>query len=99
MPNQHPPTRRMPQEEVKERAAGAFFWHCDEKWSKEHCCKQGKQLMIGSVADEPENEAVDPDHEITNNDDIDEPVTYIAHILASYFNPQTMKIEGVLKLD
>lgn len=55
--------------------------------------------MIGSVADEPENEAVDPDHEITNNDDIDEPVTYIAHILASYFNPQTMKIEGVLKLD
>lgn len=84
---------RRTQRMISKRFVSAMWW----KWSREHRYKQDKLLITEPVKDEPKNEAVDSDHEGTNSNKINEFVTYTIHVLASYSNPQKIKIEGFLK--
>ena len=95
IPNQSLDTRRLTQEELNERLAKGL--HYDEKWSMEHQCKQGQHIMIEPIGEEPKPEELDSDYEgVETNEDI-EAITHTVHALASYANPQTMKIRRTLK--
>ncbi|URD72806.1 hypothetical protein MUK42_36441 [Musa troglodytarum] len=63
IPNRNPNIRRLTREELKKRSAKGLCWHCDEKWSKEHRCKQGKLLVIELIGEEPKADNVDFDYE------------------------------------
>ena len=54
-------------------------------------------MMIEPIGEEPKPEELDSDYEgVETNEDI-EAITYTVHALASYANPQTMKIRETLK--
>ena len=94
IPNQSLDTRRLTQEELKERSAKGLYH--DEKWSMEHRCKQGQLLMIGPIGDEPKAKNVNSNHKgINSNEDV-EPTIHTMHTLADYSNPQTMEVGGTL---
>ncbi|KAF8405656.1 hypothetical protein HHK36_007732 [Tetracentron sinense] len=93
-------TARLTQEELKEKTAKGIYWHCDEKWQRGHVCKQGKLLMIEPMVEQmalemDNDEAAQEDEELIGGDD--GKVTYTVHSLAGYSNPQTMKVNGLLK--
>lgn len=53
--------------------------------------------MIEPIEEKPKIEVVDSDHDSIDNDEIIKPVTHTIYALADYFNPQTMKVERLLK--
>ncbi|RWW36239.1 hypothetical protein BHE74_00058751 [Ensete ventricosum] len=95
---QAPAPKKLTRDELRERSAKGLCWHCDEPWSHEHCCKKGQLLMIEPVEDEdsePYEEGLEPKEEATEEEP--QPADYAVHALASYSNPQTMKVRGLLK--
>ncbi|CAL9132125.1 unnamed protein product, partial [Musa textilis] len=93
IPNHNLNTR----EELKESSAKGLCSHCDERWSKEHHCRQGKLLRIEPIEEKFKAEELDFDQgSIETDKDID-PITYTVHALAGYSNPQTMQVVGTLK--
>ncbi|RWW75102.1 hypothetical protein BHE74_00016895 [Ensete ventricosum] len=49
---------------LTESLHGGLYWHYDEPWSRDHCCKKGRLLMIKPVKEENlEHEEEDLDHE------------------------------------
>ncbi|RWW62050.1 hypothetical protein BHE74_00030849 [Ensete ventricosum] len=61
-----PYTKKLTRDELRERSAKGFCWHCDELWSREHRCKKGWLLVIEPVKDEdtePSEESLEPEDE------------------------------------
>ena len=50
--NRAPAPKRLTREELRERSAKGLCWHCDELWSREHCYRKGRLLMIEPVEEE-----------------------------------------------
>ncbi|RWW14699.1 hypothetical protein GW17_00021521 [Ensete ventricosum] len=82
-------------EELRDRTAKRLCWRCDEPWSRDHRYRKGRLLMVEPIEEfEPE----DVDRESVEDTEEDLQLTVGAvHALASYANPQMMKIEGFLK--
>ncbi|RRT47277.1 hypothetical protein B296_00039121 [Ensete ventricosum] len=97
IPSQNPDTRKLTQEELKERSLKNLCWHCDEHWSRDHRCKQRKFLMIKSIKEELEAKDTDPSFEDKDTEENAEPVTSTVHALTDYVEPQPMEVEGFLK--
>ncbi|RWW44537.1 hypothetical protein BHE74_00049696 [Ensete ventricosum] len=98
LPSEPPHKKKLTRDELRERSAKGFCWHCDEPWSRKHRCKKGQLLMIELVEDEdsePYEEGLEPEEEATEEEP--QPANYTVHALAGYSNPQTMKIGGLLK--
>ncbi|RWW50769.1 hypothetical protein BHE74_00042937 [Ensete ventricosum] len=94
-----PCTKKLTRDELRELSAKGLCWHCDESWSREHRCKKGQLLMIEPVEDEdnePSEEGLEPEEETIAEEP--QPADYIVHALASYSNPQTMKIRITVDL-
>ncbi|RWW08547.1 hypothetical protein BHE74_00010360 [Ensete ventricosum] len=95
---QTPTPKKLTRDELRERSAKELCWHCDEPWSREHHCKRGRLLVIELVEDEdnetpekalePKEEAIEEESQLAN---------YAVHALASYSNPQMIKVGGLLK--
>ncbi|RWV91129.1 hypothetical protein GW17_00046609 [Ensete ventricosum] len=93
-----PAPKKLTRDDLRERSTKGLCWHCDEPWSREHRCKKGRLLMIEPVEDEdnkPSEEGLEPEEEAIEEEP--QPADYVVHALASYSNPQTMKVGGLLK--
>ncbi|RRT42622.1 hypothetical protein B296_00027675 [Ensete ventricosum] len=93
-----PVAKKLIRDEFRERLAKELCWHCDEPWSREHCCNKGRLLVIELVEDEdnePSEEGLEPKEEATEEEP--QPTDYVVHALAGYSNPQTMEVGGLLK--
>ncbi|RWV96226.1 hypothetical protein BHE74_00035097 [Ensete ventricosum] len=62
-------------------------------WSRDHCCKKRRLLMIEPI-EKSKEEDPKPKEEDTKDP---QPVVSMVHAFAGYINPQTMKIEGFLE--
>ncbi|RZR81961.1 hypothetical protein BHM03_00008283 [Ensete ventricosum] len=95
---QAPAPKKLTRDELRERSTKELCWHCNESWSREHHCKKGRLLVIEPVEDEdnetsekalePKEKAMEEESPLAN---------YVVHALASYSNPQMMKVGGLLK--
>ncbi|RWV80954.1 hypothetical protein GW17_00057687 [Ensete ventricosum] len=95
---QAPTPKNLTRDELRKRSAKGFYWHYDELWSRKHHCKKGQLLMIEPVEDEDNEtseEALEPKEEAMEEES--QPADYAVHALAGYFNPQMMKVRGLLK--
>ncbi|RWW85357.1 hypothetical protein BHE74_00005957 [Ensete ventricosum] len=93
-----PTPKKSTRDELRERSAKGLCWHCDEPWSREHCCKKGRLLIIELVEgkdSKPSEESLELEDEAME----EEPqlADYTVHALAGYSNPQTMKVGELLK--
>ena len=96
--DQVPTPKRLTREELRERYAKGLCWHCDEPWSREHRCSKGGLLMIEPIEEEViEHPKESLEHEEEDAEEEPQPTEVTVHTLASYSNPQTMKIGGLLK--
>ena len=96
--DQVPAPKRLTGEELRERYAKGLCWHCDEPWSREHRCSKGGLLMIEPIEEEViEHPEESLEHEEEDAEEEPQPTEVMVHTLASYSNPQTMKIGGLLK--
>ncbi|RRT64048.1 hypothetical protein B296_00006919 [Ensete ventricosum] len=84
---QAPALKKLTRDELRERSTKGLYWHYDKSWSHEHCCKEGRLLMIEPAEDE-DNETYE---------ETLEPKEETMHALAGYSNPQTMNVGGLLK--
>ncbi|RWV90752.1 hypothetical protein BHE74_00056434 [Ensete ventricosum] len=90
---QAPAPKKLTRDELRERSTKELCWHCDEPWSREHHCKKGQLLVIEPVEDEDNEtseEALEPKEEAMEEES--QPANYPVHALASYSNPQMMKV-------
>ncbi|RZS26856.1 hypothetical protein BHM03_00060260 [Ensete ventricosum] len=95
---QVPAPKKLTRDELRERSAKGLCWHYDEPWSHEHRCKKGRLLMIEPTEDadnETSEENLEPKEEAMEEES--QPANYVVHGLASYSNPQMMKVGGLLK--
>ncbi|RZR87011.1 hypothetical protein BHM03_00014309 [Ensete ventricosum] len=93
-----PAPKKSTRDELRECSAKGLCWHCDEPWSREHCCKKGRLLVIKLVEDE-DSEPFEEGLELKEEAIEEEPqsVDYPVHALAGYSNPHTMKVGRLLK--
>ncbi|RWV83481.1 hypothetical protein GW17_00054903, partial [Ensete ventricosum] len=77
-------------------SAKGLYWHCDEPWSREYCCKKERFLMIKPI-EESKHEEKDLEYNEDDKEEEPQPADCTIHALADYANPQTMKIGGFLK--
>ncbi|RZR77843.1 hypothetical protein BHM03_00003044 [Ensete ventricosum] len=90
-----PQPKKLSREELRDRSTKGLCWHCDKLWSRDYYCKKGRLLMIKPI-EESKYEEEDLEHEENMKED-PQPADCITHALASYANPQTMKVEGFHK--
>ncbi|RWV87066.1 hypothetical protein GW17_00050980, partial [Ensete ventricosum] len=91
-------TKKVDKRRASEKSAKGLCWHYDEPWSREHCCKKGRLLMIQPMEDEDNKtseEALEPKEEAMEEES--QPADYVVHALVGYSNPQMMKVGGLLK--
>ena len=90
--------KRLTREELREQYAKGLCWHCDEPWSREHCYSKGRLLIIEPIEEEviehPEESLEHEEEDVEEEPQLNEVTVYA---LASYSNPQTMKVGGLLK--
>ncbi|RRT32933.1 hypothetical protein B296_00043804 [Ensete ventricosum] len=61
-----PHTKKLTRDELHECSTKVLCWHCDELWSREHCCKKGRLLVIEPVEDDdskPSEDGLEPEEE------------------------------------
>ncbi|KAJ8492317.1 hypothetical protein OPV22_014038 [Ensete ventricosum] len=95
---QVPAPKKLTRDELRERSAKGLCSHYDEPWSREHCCKKDRLLVIESTEDEENEtykEALEPKEEAMEEES--QPTDNAVHALSGYSNPQTMKVGGLLK--
>ncbi|RRT60818.1 hypothetical protein B296_00005676 [Ensete ventricosum] len=81
-----PHNKKLTRDEFRERSAKGLCWHCDEPWSREHRCKNGRLLMIEPVEDEdnePSKEGLEAKEEAMEVES--QPVDYGVHALVGYY--------------
>ncbi|RRT74477.1 hypothetical protein B296_00003555 [Ensete ventricosum] len=95
--NRAPAPKKLTREKLRERSAKGLCWHYDKLWSREHRCKKGRLLVI-----EPVEEVMEPSEESLGHKEEDaeeepQPTDFTVQALASYSNPQIMKVGGLLE--
>ncbi|RZR89909.1 hypothetical protein BHM03_00017727 [Ensete ventricosum] len=92
--NRAPAPKKLTREKLRERSAKGLCWHYDKLWSR---CKKGRLLVI-----EPVEEVMEPSEESLGHKEEDaeeepQPTDFTVQALASYSNPQIMKVGGLLE--
>jgi len=90
------PTRRISTKELDEIRARGLCFRCDDKWTKDHKCREKKLFILeDSYEDDEEDE---PEEEPPTEKEEEEDTTTISlHALAGIAAPQTLKIVGYIK--
>ncbi|KAG8371220.1 hypothetical protein BUALT_Bualt13G0064900 [Buddleja alternifolia] len=93
--------RLSPQEVDDKRSKGLCFW-CDEKHSREHVCKNRRQLYLLEVSGDEDDEELNDESESEIGEEVFEDNTlsesHISmHAITGIHDFKTMRITGVLK--
>jgi hypothetical protein len=87
------PIRLTPQQMDEIREKGLCF-NCDSKYSKEHKCSERKLFYIDCEEEEYQEPEPSQDIELEETSP-----TISCHALVGFFTPQTLKIEGYIKIE
>lgn len=89
------PIRRIFTKELDwKRAKGLCFW-CDDKWTKDHKCREKKLFIVEETYDDNDDE--EPEEEPPMEKEEEGTSIILLHALTGIVTPQTLKIGGYIK--
>jgi len=91
-----PPTRRISTKELDEKRAKGLCFRCDDKWTRDHKCRENKLFILEDTYDEDDDEE-EPEEEHPTEKEEEDIATISLHALAGIATPQTLKIIGYIK--
>ncbi|RZS22126.1 hypothetical protein BHM03_00054864 [Ensete ventricosum] len=59
--------KKLTRKELCDRSTKDLYWHCDEPWSRDHCCEKGCHLLIRPFED-VEEEVLEHEEEVTDEE-------------------------------
>lgn len=94
-PKSTPPFQRISANEMKERREKGLYYHCDEKYSFGHTCKNPRIFLLEGCFPESDCDAGESDDPVEDNNGEQSPEISL-HEIVSTNTPQTMRLVGSL---